>query len=122
MPEKPKEEKYIPPYFIDKKLIKNLPKDKKQYWQNRLNGKSGQGEVNLVGKVQGSEVTTSFNNDGTIIVHNRKTRRARPRPLNIFTKANNTIVKERLKNARKQHSRAIAKARKARRARYSQVS
>lgn len=124
MPTKTKEEhKYVPPSFIDKKFIKTLSKEKKKYWANRIEGKPGSGEKpKLTGEVKASDVATSLDNNGNVLVHNRETRRTRPETPNFFTKATNSIKKERLKDAKQQHIREAAKARKARRARNSQIS
>lgn len=117
------ESKYTPPSFIDKKIIKKLSKDKQSYWENRLLGKPGQdNQPELVVKSSSSEVTTSFDNAGKIVVHNRQARRNRPPKLNIFTKATHSIKKERLRNEKQRRNRAVAKARKTRRASYSQVA
>lgn len=121
--EKPEQE-IVPPSWIDQELIKTLPEDKQDYWANRTAGWRGQGEKfdPVVATHPNEKVQTSFDNAGNIIVHNRDSRRNRPLKFNIFTKATHSIKKERLKNANKQRLRAIAKARKARRARYQEVA
>lgn len=119
-PEPPKTEyEYVPPYFIDAEFVHTLPEEKKKYWGKRIWGEK---ESDFVVKVTPSDVTTSLNNLGQIVVHNRRTRRQRPENLNFFTKATQSIKKEREKNAKKQRSRATARARKARKSRYPKVS
>lgn len=70
------------------------------------------------------EKLTKFDNEGNIRIDNRAARRRKPPTDNKFTKANHKIKKERLKNAKtkQQRQRAIAKARKADKADYPQVS
>lgn len=80
---------------------------------------------------------TKFDNEGNIHVINRAARRRKPMrprnisrfgyvdvPANMYTKLTHKIKKIRRKNAptKQQRIRAIAEARKARRAGYSQVS
>jgi hypothetical protein len=62
--------------------------------------------------------------DGKVITYNRATRRRKPPTDNWFTKKTHRIMKIRKKNAptKQQRIRATAKARKARKADYSQVS
>lgn len=56
--------------------------------------------------------------------YNRADRRRKPPTDNIYTKATHNIKKERAKNAptKQQRQRAIAKARKARKEAYTQIS
>ena len=82
------------------------------------------------------EKITKLDNDGNIRVHNRAARRhkmTRARTViidyvsvleNMYTKATHKIKKMRKKNdqTKSQRQRAIAKARKARKAYYSQIS
>lgn len=119
--ESEKKQKY--PSFIDKQFIKTLSKEKKKYWARRIKGESGQERLEIEAKVfKESGVNTTIDNNGNLTAYNRKARRNRPLKLNIFTKATNSIKKERQKHAKQQRIRAAAKARKARRARYSEVS
>lgn len=83
------------------------------------------------------EKETKFDNDGNVRTFSRAERRRKPMrprnvsqfgyvdvPANAYTKATHKIKKERLKHAptKQQRARAIAKARKARKAGDTQVS
>lgn len=94
VPEKT-EHKYIPPSWIDQKIVETLSKEKQQYWANRILGRPGQdNKPKLEGKViKESEVTISFNNDGEMVVHNRAARRQRPFTPPFYTKSTHSLKK-----------------------------
>jgi len=109
MPTKTKvEHKYVPPSFIDKKLIEALSEQKQEYWANRILGNPGQGKKPKLDKVfKASEATISFDNLGNEIVHNRANRRNRPANDPQYTKATQSLKVARAKE--KIRETAIAK-------------
>jgi len=95
VPEKQKKEhKYVPPAWMDEKVIKTLSPEKQQYWANRILGKKGQGEPPKPKYTEDhGGATTYSDNEGNMVVKNRAARRRRPITPPYYTKSTHSLKK-----------------------------
>lgn len=93
-PTKQKQErKYVPPAFIDEKLIKTLSPDKQEYWANRILGNPGQGKKTKSKVTPTDGGVTRFDNEGNMMITNRAARRKKPTTPSHYTKSTHSQKK-----------------------------